>query len=115
MRALLAIGLLATAACGYKGPVSRIDPDDRSIGRTERQALRAAEKAEVEAGLAIPAEARPVRVDDLQLRLEERPADPFSLPPAGTDAVTAPFPGTDRPSAAPAPSPAPPPAAGTPR
>lgn len=90
--ALLA-GLLL-AGCGYKGAVTRLEPPDPALTKEQQKAARTEEKARVTAGLTLSPEARPVRVDDLAVRLEVRRDDPFSLPPEGTtDSRPVPFPG----------------------
>jgi hypothetical protein len=83
---------LLASGCGYKGAVSRIEPDS-ARSRAETRALKAEEAARVEAGLTPPATSRPQRVDDLQLKLGVRPPDPFALPPEGSRVQAAPFPG----------------------
>jgi predicted small lipoprotein YifL len=76
--ALLALAV-ALAGCGHKGPISRIDPAGKT--RAELREARAAEQQALKAALAPRAEHRPIRVDDLTIRLEDRADDPFSLPP----------------------------------
>lgn len=91
---LLVAGLLA--GCGYKGPVTRLEPPDPALTPEQQRAARAAEKRDVAAGLTLPAQARPVRVDDLTVQLDVRRDDPFSLPPEGTaNTRVAPFPGEE--------------------
>jgi predicted small lipoprotein YifL len=100
----LLAAVLLVAGCGYKGPLTRLDPADRTRPKEERAAVRAAERAETEAGLRVAADARPVRVDDLTVKLEARGDDPFRLPPEGTrNAREIPFPG-DPPAAPPVPA-----------
>ena len=70
---------LALAGCGYRGPLSRIDP--AGMERDELREARAQEKAQLDRALAYTPEQRPVRVDDITIRLEERTDDPFNLPP----------------------------------
>lgn len=113
-RILLPLALLALSACGYKSAVTRLEPPDPALTRAEQQAARAAERAQVQAGLTVPADARPQRVDDLTVKLDVRRDDPFSLPPEGTaGGRPIPFPGD--PQAVPArevqapPAPPPPP------
>jgi hypothetical protein len=92
---ILLAGLLL-AGCGYKGAVTRLEPPDPALSREEQAAARTEERRMVEAGLTVPAYARPVRVDELTVKLEVRRDDPFSLPPEGT--VTSrkvPFPGEE--------------------
>lgn len=88
---LLASAMLAS--CGYKAVSTRLPPSDPTRSKAELQAARAAERAQVEAGLVIPADARPQRVDDLTVQLGIREDDPFALPPAGTKGEPTPFPG----------------------
>jgi hypothetical protein len=90
--------LLLAAACGYKGPVTRLEPPDPALSREALAKAREAERAEVAAGLTPAADARPVRVDDLQVKLDVRPEDSFSLPPEGTRGARIPaFPGDPAP------------------
>jgi hypothetical protein len=90
-----ALGVLLTG-CGYKGAVTRLVPPDPALTREEQKAARAAERREVEAGLSVPATARPIRVDELTVKLEVRRDDPFSLPPEGTQTSRkVPFPGEE--------------------
>ncbi len=85
MRAIVAGAMMTgLAACGYKAPLTRLDPADPALTKTERKAARADERQRVEAGLAVPANARPARVDDQEDRMGRRGDDPFSMPPAGT-------------------------------
>jgi hypothetical protein len=87
-------GLLA--GCGYKGAVTRLEPPDPALSREEQKAARTAERRKVEAGLTVPAAARPIRVDELTVKLEVRRDDPFSLPPEGTETSRkVPFPGEE--------------------
>lgn len=87
-----ASGLLAAlllAGCGYQSNLTRLPQ-----GADVPAAARTAERAEVRSGLELPANARPQRVDDLTVKLDKRPDDPFALPPAGTKGATpTPFPG----------------------
>ncbi len=93
-----AVLLLALAACGYKGPVTRLEPPDPALPREALNEARAAERRQVAAGLTPAADTRPVRVDDLQVKLDVRPDDSFSLPPEGTrNARKPPFPGDPAP------------------
>jgi len=78
---LRAFALLLLAGCGYKGPLTQTPPDAPGMSRDEIKQARAREAAITEAGLTLPAQARPVRVDDLTIKLDERVADPFNLPP----------------------------------
>jgi predicted small lipoprotein YifL len=73
--------LLFLAGCGYKVPLTRTPPDAPGMSRTEIKQARADEAKMTEAGLTLPPQARPVRVDDLTIKLDERAADPFNLPP----------------------------------
>jgi hypothetical protein len=97
VRAFLLLGLaLVTSGCGYKGAVTRLEPPDPALSREAQKAARAAERREVEAGLTVPAAARPIRVDELTVKLEVRRDDPFSLPPEGTQTSRkVPFPGEE--------------------
>jgi hypothetical protein len=97
MRTLALAGVgLALAGCGYKGAVTRLEPPDPALSREEQKAVRAAERREVQAGLTVPAQARPIRVDELTVKLEVRRDDPFSLPPEGTQTSRkVPFPGEE--------------------
>lgn len=91
---ILLAGLMA--GCGYRGALTRLEPPDPALTREQQAAARTAERRMVEAGLTVPADARPVRVDELTVKLEVRRDDPFSLPPEGT--VTSrmvPFPGEE--------------------
>jgi predicted small lipoprotein YifL len=109
--AILLVALLL-AGCGYKGPVTRLEPPDPALSRDEQRAARTDEQRRVAAGLTLPAQARPVRVDDLTVQLDVRRDDPFSLPPEGTSNTRAvPFPGEEAPAGA---GPLPVPALGTP-
>ena len=102
---LLAAGLVL-AGCGYKAPVTRLLPPDPALSKEQQANAVAAERKRVEAGLILPADARPVRVDDLTVKLEERTDDLFSLPPDGTEnARTLPFPGDAPPAPRPPVSP----------
>ena len=90
-RAVALLALLALAGCGYRAPLTRLDPDLKGDARKE---ARTAEKAAIARGLTVAAETRPIRVDDLTVKLEERSNDPFNLPPEGTRRAEAiPFPG----------------------
>ncbi len=90
--AILAAILLA--GCGYKGPVTRLEPPDPALSKEQQKEARATEKEMVARGLTVPANARPIRVDDLTVRLNVRRDDPFSLPPEGTtNTRPIPFPG----------------------
>lgn len=72
---------LLVAACGYKGQVSRIDPNRTDISKEERKALQRAEAERVEKQLTPPAQARPQRVDEILTNADPREDDPFNLPP----------------------------------
>ena len=86
--------LLALSACGYKSAVTRLQPPNPALTKDQQAVARATERAQVEAGLRIPADARPQRVDDLTVKLDVRLDDPFSLPPEGTaGGKPIPFPG----------------------
>ncbi len=90
----LAPVLLAVSACGYKAPLTRLEPPNPALTKDEQQAARAAERAQVEAGLRVPADTRPQRVDDLTVKLDVRRDDPFNPPPEGTPGgKPIPFPG----------------------
>lgn len=98
---LIAAGV-ALAGCGYQAPVTRLLPPDPALTKAEQRAAMAEERQRVEAGLTVPADSRPVRVDELTVKLEERPDDQFRLPPEGTaDARALPFPGDPEPEPAP--------------
>ena len=73
--------LLLLAGCGYKGPLTRTPPDAPGMSREDIKRARAAEKVMTEAGLTLPPQAQPVRVDDLTVKLDQRELDPFNLPP----------------------------------
>ncbi len=105
VRVLLLLGAgLVIAGCGYKGAVTRLEPPDPALSREEQKAARAAERRKVEAGLTVPAAARPIRVDELTVKLEVRRDDPFSLPPEGTQTSRkVPFPGEEAADARPLP------------
>lgn len=91
MKPIALLALLALAGCGYRAPLTRLDP---ALKGDERKAAREAEKAGIARGLTVAAETRPIRVDDLTVKLEERSADPFNLPPEGSRRGEAvPFPG----------------------
>lgn len=95
MRTVLLAALLLSG-CGYKGALTRLEPPDPALTREQQKEARAAEKRMVAEGLTVAADARPLRVDDLTVKLEVRRDDPFSLPPEGT--VTSrkvPFPGEE--------------------
>jgi len=99
---MLVLAGVALAGCGYKAPVTRLPPPDPALTKAEQRGAVAKERERVEAGLAFPAEARPVRVDELTVKLEERPDDLFRLPPEGTDNARAlPFPGDPLPERGP--------------
>lgn len=76
--------LLLLAGCGYRGSLTRLTPPDPALSKQEQKAARAAEARRVEAGLRLAPEARPVRVDEVNVRPTERTDNPFNLPPAGT-------------------------------
>jgi hypothetical protein len=109
---LLTAGALLLAACGYKGAVTRLEPPDPALSREEQKAARTEEKRRVAAGLTVAPEARPIRVDELTVKLDVRRDDPFSLPPEGTQTSRViPFPGEEAPAEnrpLPIPAPAPP-------
>lgn len=97
----IGLALLVLAGCGYKAPLTRLEPPDPSAGKAERKAARDDERRRVAAGLAVPAHARPTRVDDLAEKLEARGADPFALPPEGSrGGAPAAFPGDAAPATA---------------
>jgi hypothetical protein len=95
----IAAGVLLAAllgACGYKGAVSRLVPPDPALSKAEQRDARTEEKRRVAAGLTVPAAARPVRVDELTVKLGVRGDDAFSLPPEGTtNSRPIPFPGEE--------------------
>jgi|GEM_PF-3522142 len=98
---LIAAGV-ALAGCGYKAPVTRLLPPDPALTKDEQRDALEQERRRTQAGLTLPANARPVRVDELTVRLEVRPDDLFSLPPEGTARARAlPFPGDPEPEPAP--------------
>ncbi|MGL6042699.1 MAG: lipoprotein [Sandaracinobacteroides sp.] len=76
--------LLLLAGCGYKGALTRLEPPDPALSKPEQKAARTQEKRRVADGLAVPAAVRPVRVDELTVKLGVRPDDAFNLPPEGT-------------------------------
>lgn len=73
--------ILLLAGCGYKGPLTRTPPDAAGMSRDDIKAARAEEAKVTQAGLTLPPQAQPVRVDDLTVKLDERKPDPFNLPP----------------------------------
>lgn len=79
LRRMVPALLLLLSACGYKGPLTRVDPD--GMDRAALEEVRAVERVRVEQALTPTPEQRPVRVDDISIRLEERSDDPFDLPP----------------------------------
>jgi hypothetical protein len=94
VRPLFLVSALLLAGCGYKGPVTRLEPPDPALSREQQKAARAAEARAVREGLVIPAEARPIRIDEINVKLGIRAEDLFALPPEGTrNARTLPFPG----------------------
>lgn len=108
-RAVLPMAALLLAACGYRAPMTRLEPPNPALTPAEQKAARAAERDLVASGLEVPADARPQRVDDLTVKLDMRRDDPFSLPPEGTTGgKPVPFPGdpTVPPAAAPSAVPA---------
>lgn len=75
--ATLLVATLLLAACGNRGPLVRLDAQGNPPPREQR-----AEQAKMtERALSVTPEARPRRVDDVLRRSEERPDDPFNLPP----------------------------------
>lgn len=105
----LPMAALLLAACGYRAPMTRLEPPDPALTPAEQKAARAAERDLVASGLEVPADARPQRVDDLTVKLDMRRDDPFSLPPEGTTGgKPVPFPGdpAQPPAAAPSVQPA---------
>lgn len=99
LRPILIAALLLTpmlSACGYKGALTRLEPPDPALTREQQKEARTAEKRMVTQGLTVAADARPLRVDDLTVKLEVRRDDPFSLPPEGTQTSRkVPFPGEE--------------------
>jgi len=79
--ALRLLLILLLAGCGYKGPLTRTPIDAPGMTREDIKTARAEEARITEAGLTLPAQARPVRVDDLTIKLDERTDDQFNLPP----------------------------------
>ncbi|MGQ5702541.1 hypothetical protein ACUJ46_10870 [Sandaracinobacteroides sp. A072] len=87
-------GMVLLAACGYRAPVTRLETPDPALSKEALKDARADERKRVAKGLELPAQAQPLRVDELTVKLDVRPDDPFSLPPEGTRGRTlAPFPG----------------------
>lgn len=114
LRAILLAAALLLPACGYKGPVTRLEPPDPALSREQQKQARSDERWMVAEGLTVAADARPLRVDDLTVKLEVRRDDPFSLPPEGTQTSRkVPFPGEDAPEQS-RPMPVPPAPAATP-
>jgi hypothetical protein len=71
-------------------------PPDPALTKDQQRAARAEERRTVERGLTVPADARPIRVDELTVRLGVRGDDPFNLPPEGTQTSrVVPFPGEE--------------------
>jgi hypothetical protein len=98
LRAVLLAGLLL-AGCGYKGAVTRLEPPNPALSKDEQREARTAEKRRVAAGLTVPSSARPIRVDELTVKLTVRGDDPFNLPPEGTTNTRAvAFPGEELPT-----------------
>ncbi|PZU49946.1 MAG: hypothetical protein DI568_04835 [Sphingomonas sp.] len=90
------IAALLLSGCGYKGALTRLEPPDPALTREQQKEARTAEKRMVTQGLTVAADARPLRVDDLTVKLEVRRDDPFSLPPEGTQTSRkVPFPGEE--------------------
>lgn len=88
--------LLLLSACGYQSDVTRLPPADAGGATAEQKTLRDDERRMVRQGLRLSAESQPRRVDDLTVSLKERSADPFALPPSGTDEIgDVPFPGDE--------------------
>lgn len=81
VRWLPLVALVALAACGYRGDVSRIDMRRTDVAKAELKRQKAAEQKQVEAGLTLAPEAQPQRVDEILTKPGPRPEDPFSLPP----------------------------------
>lgn len=97
-RGLLVGMLLSLSACGYKSAMTRLEPPDPALSKTEQKMARSTERLQVEQGLRVPASAHPQRVDDLTVKLDVRRDDPFSLPPEGTaGGRPIPFPGDPAP------------------
>ncbi len=93
---LIALAAIAVVGCGYKGDLTRLEPPDPALSREERRAARADEQRTIRQRLRPAADTRPLRIDDLAVKLEERPDDSFALPPEGTrDATPPPFPGEE--------------------
>jgi predicted small lipoprotein YifL len=93
---VILLGGLVLVGCGYKGPVTRLVPPDPALTKDQQRAARAEERRTVERGLTVPADARPIRVDELTVRLGVRGDDPFNLPPEGTQTSrVVPFPGEE--------------------
>ena len=75
MRGLLAIVMLALAACGAKGPLKWPE------GQPPAPPPGAEAPVSTEKMLTPPPEAAPNRVDDPVRKSEERGDDPFDIPP----------------------------------
>jgi predicted small lipoprotein YifL len=80
MKRAVLLAALLLAGCGHKGALVRVTDDRAMPGET----LRALKKAEGQAStraLIPPAQAAPVRVDDVSAKLDERKPDPFATAP----------------------------------
>jgi hypothetical protein len=98
LRVLILAAALLLPACGYKGAVTRLEPPDPALSREQQKRARTEEKRIVAEGLDVAADTRPLRVDDLTVKLEVRRDDPYSLPPEGTQTSRmVPFPGEEAP------------------
>lgn len=80
MRAALLMLALLLAACGHKGALTRIPPDE-TLTEAERRAIREKDERETAAGLRLPAEAVPIRQDDVLARTRQTARDEFELAP----------------------------------
>lgn len=80
MKAAVLVALLLLAACGHKGALTRIPPDE-SLSEAERRAIREKDERETAAGLRLPPEAVPTRQDDVLARTRQTAKDDFELAP----------------------------------
>ncbi|WP_448586084.1 hypothetical protein [Thermaurantiacus sp.] len=79
MKAILLL-LPALAACGVKGPLARVPPEE-SLSTEELRARRQQDEIDTAEGLRLPPEARPIRQDDVLATTRERASDRFDPPP----------------------------------
>jgi predicted small lipoprotein YifL len=80
MRIAVLASLLLLAACGHKGALTRIPPDE-NLTEAERRAIREKDERETAAGLRLPPEAIPVRQDDVLAKTRSTAKDQFELAP----------------------------------